>query len=140
LVFVGRQVGFVKVNRAFSAQKAGLPGYFVCCDTEHLFYHHEFLVWCRFCPTQAPYIASSAMLTSLLLVLLPCWLAHREAANAERFAKLFSFMPEVVVPKMYTEYTTPRVLVMEWIQGDRLRSAGQQPTSGAAAPGASWVG
>eukprot|EP00775_Hariotina_reticulata_P007778 gene7778-7976_t len=54
---------------------------------------------------------------------------RREAANAERFSRLFSFMPEVVVPQMYTEYTTPCVLVMEWIEGDRLRSAGQQSSA-----------
>lgn len=65
----------------------------------------------------------------------------REAANAIRFAELFSFMPEVVVPKMYTEWTTSRVLVMEWIEGERLRSASKQApavaaTGGAAAPAA----
>lgn len=68
---------------------------------------------------------------------LPGWLPgrRREAANAIRFAKLFSFMPEVVVPKMFTEWTTPRVLVMEWIEGERLRSASKQApvTSPAAA-------
>jgi hypothetical protein len=45
-------------------------------------------------------------------------------------------MPEVVVPKMYTEWTTSRVLVMEWIEGERLRSASKQApaaTAGAAA-------
>lgn len=43
-----------------------------------------------------------------------------------RFSKLFSFMPEVVVPEMFVEYTTPKVLTMQWIEGDRLRSASQQ--------------
>lgn len=42
-------------------------------------------------------------------------------------------MPEVVVPKMFTEWTTSRVLVMEWIEGDRLRSAGKQAPAAAAA-------
>lgn len=42
-------------------------------------------------------------------------------------------MPEVAVPHMYTELTTPRVLVMEWIDGDRLRTASQQAPAAAAA-------
>lgn len=69
-------------------------------------------------------------------VALPC----REAANAKRFSKLFSFMPEVVVPHMYTEYTTPRVLVMEWIEGERLRTASQQAPAVAAAAAAAAAG
>ncbi|KAF6253698.1 ABC1 family-domain-containing protein [Scenedesmus sp. NREL 46B-D3] len=51
---------------------------------------------------------------------------RREAANAIRFAELFSFMPEVVVPNMYSQFTTPRVLAMQWIEGERLRSASSQ--------------
>jgi aarF domain-containing kinase len=57
----------------------------------------------------------------------------REAANAIRFAELFSFMPEVMVPKMFTEWTTSRVLVMEWIEGERLRSASRQAPAAAVA-------
>lgn len=64
----------------------------------------------------------------------------REAANAIRFAELFSFMPEVVVPKMYTEWTTARVLVMEWIEGERLRSASKQAPAAAAAVAAAATG
>jgi aarF domain-containing kinase len=59
--------------------------------------------------------------------------SRREAANAVRFAELFSFMPEVLVPKMYLDWTTTRVLVMEWIEGERLRSAGRQAPAAAAA-------
>ncbi|WIA38859.1 hypothetical protein OEZ86_002136 [Tetradesmus obliquus] len=58
---------------------------------------------------------------------------RREAANATRFAQLFAFMPEVVVPTMYSQLTTPRVLVMQWIEGERLRSASSQ------APGAAGL-
>lgn len=47
----------------------------------------------------------------------------REAANAIRFKKLFLRMPEVYVPNMYTEYTKIRVMTMEWIEGERLRTA-----------------
>lgn len=66
----------------------------------------------------------------------------REAANAVRFAELFSFMPEVLVPKMYLDWTTTRVLVMEWIEGERLRSASRQAPAAAvaAAGGSSPVG
>jgi predicted unusual protein kinase regulating ubiquinone biosynthesis (AarF/ABC1/UbiB family) len=63
----------------------------------------------------------------------------REAANAIRFAELFSFMPEVVVPNMYSQFTTPRVLVMQWIQGERLRSASSQAPAAAAAAAAGSV-
>lgn len=58
---------------------------------------------------------------------------RREAANAIRFQKLFSFMPEVVVPQMFLEWTTSRVLVMEWIEGQRLRTASTQAAEAAAA-------
>ena len=69
----------------------------------------------------------------LLLLALPnC----REAANATRFAQLFAFMPEVVVPAMYSQLTTPRVLVMQWIEGERLRSASSQAPGAAGLAGA----
>jgi predicted unusual protein kinase regulating ubiquinone biosynthesis (AarF/ABC1/UbiB family) len=61
---------------------------------------------------------------------------RREAANAIRFAELFSFMPEVVVPNMYSQFTTPRVLTMQWIEGERLRSASSQAPAAAAAAAA----
>ena len=75
-----------------------------------------------------PYPSAVVLSAAVTAVCPSAWLAgrHREAANAIRFAKLFSFMPEVVVPKMFTEWTTPRVLVMEWIEGERLRSASKQ--------------
>lgn len=31
----------------------------------------------------------------------------------------------VYVPKMHTDITTPRVLIMEWVDGTRLRSSAQ---------------
>ncbi|WIA38860.1 hypothetical protein OEZ86_002136 [Tetradesmus obliquus] len=77
-----------------------------------------------------PAMYSQLTMSSLLLLFLPhC----REAANATRFAQLFAFMPEVVVPTMYSQLTTPRVLVMQWIEGERLRSASSQ------APGAAGL-
>jgi predicted unusual protein kinase regulating ubiquinone biosynthesis (AarF/ABC1/UbiB family) len=62
--------------------------------------------------------------------------AHREASNAQRFAALFAFMPEVLVPAMLTDLTTRRVLVMEWIEGERLRTASRQAADAAAAAAA----
>jgi predicted unusual protein kinase regulating ubiquinone biosynthesis (AarF/ABC1/UbiB family) len=37
---------------------------------------------------------------------------------------------------MYSQFTTPRVLVMQWIEGERLRSASSQAPAAAAAVGA----
>ncbi|XP_024396488.1 uncharacterized aarF domain-containing protein kinase At1g71810, chloroplastic isoform X3 [Physcomitrium patens] len=43
-----------------------------------------------------------------------------EARNGSRFRKMFGNLPDVVVPKMYSELTSRRVLVMEWVEGQRL--------------------
>ena len=40
-----------------------------------------------------------------------------EAANIERFARAFADDPHIVAPRIYWEWTTPRVLVMEYIDG-----------------------
>lgn len=38
-----------------------------------------------------------------------CHTRRREAANAQRFAELYCpILPEIVVPDMYTQYTTAR--------------------------------
>ncbi|KAG0566441.1 hypothetical protein KC19_7G064000 [Ceratodon purpureus] len=43
-----------------------------------------------------------------------------EARNGLRFRKMFGSLPDVVVPEMYSELTSRRVLVMEWVEGQRL--------------------
>jgi predicted unusual protein kinase regulating ubiquinone biosynthesis (AarF/ABC1/UbiB family) len=43
-----------------------------------------------------------------------------EAINAQRFAELYSRIPDVIVPKVYTELSTSKVLTMEWVDGVRL--------------------
>ncbi|KAK7290909.1 hypothetical protein RIF29_05685 [Crotalaria pallida] len=43
-----------------------------------------------------------------------------EASNGIKFRRLDGSIPDVVVPLMYTEYTTHKVLVMEWIEGKKL--------------------
>ncbi|KAI5084943.1 hypothetical protein GOP47_0001112 [Adiantum capillus-veneris] len=43
-----------------------------------------------------------------------------EAQNGLRFRKSFGSLPDVVVPEMYSELTSRRVLVMEWLEGQKL--------------------
>ncbi len=45
---------------------------------------------------------------------------NQEGRNAERFASLYSYLPEIYVPKIYWRYTGRRVLTMEWITGTKL--------------------
>nr|WP_038018988.1 AarF/ABC1/UbiB kinase family protein [Synechococcus sp. PCC 7335] len=45
---------------------------------------------------------------------------NHEGANAQRFADLYGYLPEIVVPTIYTQYTGRRVLTMEWIDGVKL--------------------
>ncbi|XP_042017390.1 protein ACTIVITY OF BC1 COMPLEX KINASE 8, chloroplastic-like [Salvia splendens] len=44
----------------------------------------------------------------------------KEAANAEKFADNFKNMDYVKVPSIYWEYTTPQVLVMEYVPGIKI--------------------
>jgi len=47
-----------------------------------------------------------------------------EAANAQRFGELYSLrFGEVFVPRVYSDLTTSKVLVMEWVDGYRLTDA-----------------
>lgn len=43
-----------------------------------------------------------------------------EAANAQRFNELYAGVTDVFVPKVYSDYTTNKVLTMEWVDGFRL--------------------
>jgi len=47
-----------------------------------------------------------------------------EADNGVRFKRLYGGLEGVFVPDMRVDLTTRRVLVMEWVDGTRLRSAG----------------
>ena len=38
-----------------------------------------------------------------------------EAVNAQRFAELYASIPDVFVPKVYTDLSTSKVLTMEWV-------------------------
>ncbi|XP_024007505.1 uncharacterized aarF domain-containing protein kinase At1g71810, chloroplastic isoform X1 [Eutrema salsugineum] len=44
----------------------------------------------------------------------------KEAQNGIKFRKLYGSIKDVLVPKMYTEYSTRKVLVMEWVEGQKL--------------------
>jgi predicted unusual protein kinase regulating ubiquinone biosynthesis (AarF/ABC1/UbiB family) len=43
-----------------------------------------------------------------------------EASNAQRFNELYADVTDVFVPKIYSDYTTSRVLTMEWVDGYRI--------------------
>ena len=43
-----------------------------------------------------------------------------EGENAQRFESLYGYIPDIIVPKIYTELTARRVLTMEWINGTKL--------------------
>lgn len=78
----------------------------------------------------AVYVRSARKLNSDLPALLDEWAAslfkeldyRNEAANGTRFRELYSHMEGIYVPEMDHKHTTRRVLVMEWVEGERLRS------------------
>lgn len=43
-----------------------------------------------------------------------------EAANAQQFAELYATIPDVFIPRIYSDLCTHRVLTMEWVEGVRL--------------------
>ena len=43
-----------------------------------------------------------------------------EAANAKRFREMFKDDPTIYIPSVHEEYTTRRVLVLEWINGIKI--------------------
>lgn len=45
---------------------------------------------------------------------------RREANNGLKFRELYGDLPDVVVPQMYIEKTTQKVLIMEWVEGQKL--------------------
>ncbi len=44
----------------------------------------------------------------------------REAANAKRFTEMFKDDPMICIPRVYDEYVSRRVLVLEWIDGIKI--------------------
>jgi predicted unusual protein kinase regulating ubiquinone biosynthesis (AarF/ABC1/UbiB family) len=45
---------------------------------------------------------------------------ENEGHNAEKFARLYDDFADVYVPKIHWQYTSRRVLTMEWIEGTKL--------------------
>ncbi|XP_021300078.1 uncharacterized aarF domain-containing protein kinase At1g71810, chloroplastic isoform X3 [Herrania umbratica] len=45
---------------------------------------------------------------------------RKEANNGLKFRRLYGSIKDVFVPNMYMEHTTRRVLVMEWVEGQKL--------------------
>jgi len=43
-----------------------------------------------------------------------------EAANAKRFKDMFKDNPTIYIPRIYDDYTSRRVLVLEWIDGIKI--------------------
>src|SRR6266516_4014695 len=43
-----------------------------------------------------------------------------EAANCKRFQEMFKDDPTIYIPRVYDEYTSRRVLVLEWINGIKI--------------------
>ena len=51
-----------------------------------------------------------------------------EAANAARFSRLYSQLPNVTAPSIFLPLSTSKVLTMEWVDGARLTSLTCDPT------------
>lgn len=43
-----------------------------------------------------------------------------EAGNARRFREMFADDPSIFIPRVYDEYTSRRVLVLEWVEGIKI--------------------
>nr|AQX77698.1 NocT [Nodularia sp. HBU26] len=46
----------------------------------------------------------------------------QEGLNAQKFAQLYGNLPQIYVPRIYSAYTTSRVLTMEWVNGVKITS------------------
>lgn len=53
-----------------------------------------------------------------------------EMVNCQRFAELYANIPDVFVPKVYTELTSRMVMTMEWVEGARLSDRAMLDTYG----------
>ena len=54
----------------------------------------------------------------------------KELEHTERFAEsMAKELPQVIVPKSYPEYTSRKVLVSEWIEGEKLAQSTAAPSS-----------
>ena len=54
----------------------------------------------------------------------------REAANCKRFKEMFVDNPTIYIPEVYDEYTTRRLLVLEWIDGIKINDYAELDAAG----------
>ena len=54
----------------------------------------------------------------------------REAANAKRFREMFKGDARIYIPRVYEEYVSPRMLVLEWIDGIKVSDAAALAAAG----------
>ncbi len=54
----------------------------------------------------------------------------REAANCKRFREMFADDPTIYIPDVYDDYSTRRVLVLEWIDGIKINNYAALETEG----------
>jgi predicted unusual protein kinase regulating ubiquinone biosynthesis (AarF/ABC1/UbiB family) len=45
---------------------------------------------------------------------------RKEASNMIKFRSLYGYMDRIYIPKVFLDYSSQHVLVMEWVEGDRL--------------------
>lgn len=50
-----------------------------------------------------------------------------EARNAERFKNNFKDFKDVIIPKIYSKFTTKKTLVMDYIEGDKIKDLKATP-------------
>ncbi|KAL4853347.1 putative aarF domain-containing protein kinase [Chlorella vulgaris] len=65
---------------------------------------------------------------------------RHEAANGTRFRELYGHLEGVYVPRMHAAMCTRKVLVMEWVEGERLRTAYSAAREGVAGGGQAAIG
>src|SRR5579864_8600601 len=53
-----------------------------------------------------------------------------EGANAKRFKEMFKDDPTIYIPNVYEQYTTRRVLVLEWIDGIKINDYARLEAAG----------
>jgi predicted unusual protein kinase regulating ubiquinone biosynthesis (AarF/ABC1/UbiB family) len=53
-----------------------------------------------------------------------------EAANCKRFKEMFKDDPTIYIPEVYEEYTTRRILVLEWIDGIKINDYAELEAAG----------
>ena len=54
----------------------------------------------------------------------------REASNATRFAEMFAGRPGILIPRVFDEYVSRRVLVLEWVDGIKINDYAQLEAAG----------